>query len=494
MRTFAVADAHEREADRAADSVTGATGLTRYLPSKTVDAGTAAAPSSVDEALASPARALDAGTRSFFERRFGHDFSGVRVHADGMAAQSARDAGALAYTSGRDIVFGAGQFAPETHAGRRLIAHELAHVIQQSNASPASAVVQRQQGPAAQAPPRSEGARIREANRAAAESWLQKAEHGEGFIDQATIDDIHNGVVTFHVAGVPIRFPLMVSMSYPEIVGAKRPSRIPHVEWKQRQTPLVPTFPLRTPNPSFTTCIEFAGRTLRDAATAEHQGNPAAVLRLARLLPEILKIIFNETDLHRTAGLLNHNLKRLDADPRVREAEEAAAQSPTAQVREQLKIIKEQREKIQGEITKTAEQLDELDKHDDAWIKPEAGLRGGRPQPGDFVLLGQATTGSFAVPGTATEVPLAAGAFQHICVLLKIEDVDAGRVEKWRTADGGGVTAEPNEYYVRLSDLLVFRQPPPRIPPKNPWSGPQPVSALMGWIDVEKLVNGATSL
>ena len=67
-------------------------------------------------------------------QRFGHDFSRVRVHSGGAAEQSARDVNANAYTVGHNIVFGAGRFAPGTHEGRRLIAHELTHVVQQSGA------------------------------------------------------------------------------------------------------------------------------------------------------------------------------------------------------------------------------------------------------------------------------------------------------------------------------------------------------------------------
>jgi hypothetical protein len=74
---------------------------------------------------------LDAPTRAFMEPRFGHDFSRVRVHTDTQAAQSARAVDALAYTVGRDVVFGAGQYRSMTHDGRKLLAHELTHVIQQ---------------------------------------------------------------------------------------------------------------------------------------------------------------------------------------------------------------------------------------------------------------------------------------------------------------------------------------------------------------------------
>jgi len=66
------------------------------------------------------------------ESRFGHDFSRVRVHIDAQADESAQAINALAYTVGRDIVFAAGQYAPETTKGRRLLAHELAHVMQQN--------------------------------------------------------------------------------------------------------------------------------------------------------------------------------------------------------------------------------------------------------------------------------------------------------------------------------------------------------------------------
>ena len=86
----------------------------------------------VHEALAGPGQPLEASTRVFMESRFGHDFSGVRVHTDRRAAESARSIDALAYTVGSHVVFGAGQFTPDTLAGRRLLAHELTHVVQQA--------------------------------------------------------------------------------------------------------------------------------------------------------------------------------------------------------------------------------------------------------------------------------------------------------------------------------------------------------------------------
>ena len=78
------------------------------------------------------------------ESHFGRDFSAVRVHTDATAQRSAADIDAEAYTSGRDIVFGAGRYAPETTAGRRLLAHELTHVVQQSQAGADAGVIRRQ--------------------------------------------------------------------------------------------------------------------------------------------------------------------------------------------------------------------------------------------------------------------------------------------------------------------------------------------------------------
>jgi hypothetical protein len=98
----------------------------------------------VREALRSSGTPLDAATRDRFEPPFGFDFARVKIHTDQRAADSARVIGALAYTSGNDIVFGAGRFAPWTDAGTRLLAHELAHTAQQrAGALDCGAIVQR---------------------------------------------------------------------------------------------------------------------------------------------------------------------------------------------------------------------------------------------------------------------------------------------------------------------------------------------------------------
>ncbi|MEO1208794.1 MAG: DUF4157 domain-containing protein [Cyanobacteria bacterium J06638_20] len=91
-------------------------------------------PPIVYEVLKTCGRPLDSTTRSTMESHFDHDFSQVRVHTDAKAAASARSVNATAYTVGQAIVFGAGQYAPRAIAGKRLLAHELAHVVQQNTA------------------------------------------------------------------------------------------------------------------------------------------------------------------------------------------------------------------------------------------------------------------------------------------------------------------------------------------------------------------------
>jgi hypothetical protein len=98
-------------------------------------AATTEVPPIVDEVLRSSGKPLDAATRAFIEQRLGQDFSQVRVHDNAKAAESAYALNARAYTVGRDIVFGAGQYQPRDASGQRLLAHELVHVAQQNSAS-----------------------------------------------------------------------------------------------------------------------------------------------------------------------------------------------------------------------------------------------------------------------------------------------------------------------------------------------------------------------
>ena len=83
--------------------------------------------------LRSGGQHLPGATRAFFESRFNYNFSHVRVHTGAQAAEAARAMNARAFTIGRDMVFGSGQYAPESNEGQQLLAHELTHVVQQTS-------------------------------------------------------------------------------------------------------------------------------------------------------------------------------------------------------------------------------------------------------------------------------------------------------------------------------------------------------------------------
>ena len=151
-------DEYEQEADRVADQVMRIaepgkeTGRSRTVTAplvhrkvNAIGAGIDTAPPVVHDVLCSPGQPLDAATRAFFEPRFGHDFSNVRIHLDTKAAESARAVNAAAYTVGHHVVLGAaGSVSPATMTNS-LLAHELAHVSQQAQSG--SLAIQRKGDP-----------------------------------------------------------------------------------------------------------------------------------------------------------------------------------------------------------------------------------------------------------------------------------------------------------------------------------------------------------
>jgi hypothetical protein len=157
-------DIHEQEADRISEQVTNMTEpqlqrvcacgggcpacrkeqaaretvQTKNVPAN--DIGEVEAPAIVHEVLRSSGAPLDPATREFFEPRFSHNFSHVRVHTDARAAQSSQAIQALAYTAGNNIVFNTGQYSPRTNSGKLLLAHELTHVVQQGEGRQANRI------------------------------------------------------------------------------------------------------------------------------------------------------------------------------------------------------------------------------------------------------------------------------------------------------------------------------------------------------------------
>jgi len=142
-------DPAEREADHVADQVMRSTAspgplqpligkrdVVRAKPATHAHLAGGAAPAAAHEVLGRSGQSLDTATRAFMEPRFGVDFGDVRVHTGAEAAKAARSVQARAYTVGDHLVFGAGEYQPESEPGRRLLAHELTHVVQQGNRLP----------------------------------------------------------------------------------------------------------------------------------------------------------------------------------------------------------------------------------------------------------------------------------------------------------------------------------------------------------------------
>jgi hypothetical protein len=117
--------------------------MVRPKAAAAANAGAGKVPGIVREVLRSPGQPLDTESRAFFEPRFGRDFANIRIHADHQAARSAQSVNALAYATGSHIVFGSGQYSPGTSAGKALLAHELAHAVQQAKQNSAGEVISR---------------------------------------------------------------------------------------------------------------------------------------------------------------------------------------------------------------------------------------------------------------------------------------------------------------------------------------------------------------
>ena len=150
LRITPPGDRYEREAERTADAVLRSSAAPHTPPrispllQRHADHDAAHPPSTLAadlRRLRGRGRALPEAERRYFEPRFGRDFSDVRLHTGSTANRLAGSVSAHAFASGRDVVFAAGQYRPGTATGRRLLAHELTHVVQQGSAARA---VQRQ--------------------------------------------------------------------------------------------------------------------------------------------------------------------------------------------------------------------------------------------------------------------------------------------------------------------------------------------------------------
>jgi len=457
------------------------------------DTGHAAAPSIAYDVLRSQGQPLDSGTRTFFESRFGHDFSSVRVHVGAGPAQAARVIGARAYTLGQDIAFGHGEYVPGSPAGARLLAHELTHVVQQrqsisrqGSTEPVGAVIQRQDAtpaPAeqAEAPVETEGDKLRRAILEAAERRLKEK---TTIVSEAEIKDVREGRIRLRLVTLP------------------------------DDTQVEMNIPTATPVKNFTTCIEFAGQTFGDASKVMGK-NAKDSQRIASLLPGILKIFNEEFNLNaqieafqkavmmfnkpigdvrgRQAGFedkkkvlreqkTGEKLHDKGIDQVIKGQDQAIRQLDGA-----IAAMEREQKKFEAKVKKLRGDYAVLDAQDDALIRATMPLNG-RPKPGEYVLLGAGAKQAYGV-STATKVSLAKGSFKHIAVFKSSEpapspkDKPDEKWEKWQTIDGGGIEAKATSIFVCLSDLRVqFANY------DQPWASSN--TSLIGWIDMDKLIAG----
>ncbi len=176
-------------------------------------AGEPSAPRIVHQVLRSPGRSLDPKARAFMEPRFGQDFGSVRIHTTMQAAASARAVKAVAYTVGSDIAFDSGRYAPETASGRNLLAHELAHVVQQGagatklspklTVGPGDCADERAAESAAERVSRGETARVSRSSASGSAQRLRRAEHGTYVSRQGTQTFLDAGFDFYRTWGHP---------------------------------------------------------------------------------------------------------------------------------------------------------------------------------------------------------------------------------------------------------------------------------------------------
>lgn len=450
-----------------------------------------------------------------------HDVGSVSAHVGGAAGRASAALGAEAYTTGHRVAFAS---APSLHTA----AHEFAHVVQQragvaleggmgeegdvyerhadevahavvagrsaeplldrcppASGPPAQGALQRQTSGEATQQPASEpepapGDWARKAILEAAERRLSEK---TTIVSEAKIQDVREGMVRIKLAvtpgGVPIELRVQVNK----------------------------------PMKNYTTCIEFAGQSFGDAAKVMGKG-PKDVARIARLLPNLLKIFNEETQLNAQIEAFRKAVRNFDAPVARVEAQKAAfeekarklTESKTGdkakdkaidqQVRGQNQAIRQlesaiakmqrEQQKFQAKVARLESEMAVLEAQDDALVRAAPGLPNGRPKPGELILLGAAAAQPYGV-SKETQVSLAKGSFKHIAVFRSREDAPSPKDkpgekwEKWHTIDGGDTAAKATQFYLRPSDLRVqFAEP------DKAWASSS--TALIGWIDMDILM------
>lgn len=245
-------------------------------------------PAHVQGALGSGGIPLDRPTRSFFEPRLGYDLSPVRIHIGDAAAESARALDARAYTLGNNIVFAGGEYRPNLESGQQLLAHELAHVVQQNMRD--GGYLQRQSAPTFSAGCEDWEESMITAHLSEARIWIDAAEplivayaggsgtpDGNAVVEAALRDNFHSTAPS-HVAVIAANIQaLRTALNGPLEFSCRRPDICRNPEWLAG-TPFHPYFPWDDTWGSFDRHVSFC------AAWFE---SPLYLVRVSTILHEV---------------------------------------------------------------------------------------------------------------------------------------------------------------------------------------------------------------
>lgn len=273
----------------------------------------------------------------------------------------------------------------------------------------------------------------------------------------------------------------------------------------------------RTGLKNYTTCLEFAGKMMRDSAMEVYGKDWKMAAETARAFSNTKvdwekavgarlqaggygkAVALLQKAIDRVEKQKTETLEDIEKLRRPREEGEKELAYKQRLIRADaiekfaikaldraLRQVTGQRDKWQGKVNRSLEKADNLDAGNTAMIKAADGMTNGRPKPGEFIILAQAPGGAKYGVSESTKVFLAGGTFKHIATFMEVlQEDDGSGYELWRTIDGGGTEGKETLLRIRLSDRMVF---PGAKGVKLPDAGSASGSQLAGWMDMDEIV------
>lgn len=426
-----VGDRHEQEADRVAEGV---------LKERTADRG---APRGSIANVAGGGQTLGEADREFFESRFGTDFGGVRVYTGTAAEEAAASLHANAFTVGPNIVFGAGKYAPGNAEGRRLLAHELTHVVQQSAVLNGAGISGRSSAPVIQRdvpkdekPPAQQGTAAPKAETPAPGGQVEPKTEGLSVPRSTVMNDILPKVMG-GMYQTTIKVP---DPDFPD--DPTKTKRVPDPKhsvskeakdkWKALGN--IDVEAQRAAQPGYTTCGALPQHVVKRLGIKDHWIASGGLYGVA----------FGDPTWNKDGKIKAEN-----------DEEAKKAHGPRAWVDKDKKVHKGGARGMGVWVENTGD---------------------GRPKAGDIYLLG--------VVGTTPPQ------IKHIGIFVSATDNGDG-TETWETADAGqGVKAQQKATYSKKEHDVKQGEQPARIYNKNDKTvtGMADKGTVLGWVDLEALV------